>query len=47
MDVGRILEITFVAIVLYLILKYGDDFASGIKAIGGVYVDGVKALQGR
>lgn len=45
--ISRWLEITFVLIVLYLVLSRAFGFSSAVKAIGGVYVDAVKALQGR
>lgn len=47
MDTGRILEITFVAIVLYLVLTNSSGFSKAITSIGNTYVSGVKALQGR
>ncbi len=47
MDVGRILEITFVLIVLYLVLSNGSSFGSVVNTIGSTYIGAVKALQGR
>lgn len=47
MDTGRILEITFVLIVLYLVLNNADHFGSAVKTIGDTYVKSVKVLQGR
>jgi hypothetical protein len=47
MDVGRLLEITFVLIVLYLVLSKARDFGSAVGSIGEAYVKGVKVLQGR
>lgn len=44
---GRVLEITFVLILAYLILSRAVGFSSAVRAIGKVYVDSVKALQGR
>ena len=46
-NVGRWLEITFVLIILYLVLSRAFGFSSVVKSIGGVYVNAVKALQGR
>lgn len=43
---GRVLEITFVLILLHLVLSRATGFSNAIKAIGGVYVASVKALQG-
>lgn len=47
MDTGRILEITFVAVVLYLVLSNASGFSKAVVSIGDTYVKGVKALQGR
>ena len=46
-NVGRWLEITFVLIILYLVLSRAFGFSTVVKSIGGVYVNAVKALQGR
>lgn len=45
--VGRILEITFVAVILYLILANAFGFSSIVTSLGNVYVKSVGALQGR
>lgn len=45
--IGRWIEITFVLIVLYLVLSKALGFSSAVRSIGKVYVDSVKALQGR
>lgn len=45
--VERWLEITFVLIVLYLVLTNSSGFSSGVRAIGSVYTQSVRALQGR
>jgi hypothetical protein len=45
--VSKIFEITFVAVVLYLVLTRAEGFSQSIRAIGSVYTAGVKALQGR
>lgn len=47
MDVGRIIEISFVLIILYLVLNKASNFGSAVRSIGDVYVSGVKVLQGR
>lgn len=44
---GRILEITMVAIVLYLVLTNAFGFSSIISTAGEVYAKSVTALQGR
>ena len=46
-NVGRWLEITFVLIILYLVLSRAFGFSAVVKSMGGVYVNAVKALQGR
>lgn len=46
-EVRRWMEITFILIVIFLVLSRAGAFSAAIKAIGGVYVGGVKALQGR
>ncbi len=45
--VGRILEITFVAIMAYLVIANAGNFSTAIKALGSVYIGAVKTLQGR
>ncbi len=45
--VGRVLEISFVLILLYLVLTRASGFSSSVTAISGAYVSAVKALQGR
>lgn len=45
--VGRVIEVTLVLIVLYLVLSNAFGFSSAIASIGKVYVNAVKALQGR
>ena len=46
-QLSRWLEITLVLIVLYLILSRALGFSSVMRTFGKVYVDAVKALQGR
>jgi hypothetical protein len=45
--VGRILEITFLLVLAYLVIANAGNFATAIKALGGVYAGSVKVLQGR
>lgn len=47
MNLDKILEITFVSIVLYLVLKNASGFTNSVGALSDAYVSGVKALQGR
>jgi len=44
---GKIIEGTITLILAYLIIANADNFGTATKAAGGVYVDAVKALQGR
>jgi hypothetical protein len=44
---GKVLEITFVLILVYLVLSRALGFSAAVSAIGKVYVSSVKALQGR
>ena len=41
------MEITFVLVFVFLVLKRARGFASGIRAISGGYVEAVRALQGQ
>jgi len=41
------LEGVFLLILAYLILSRGQAFSAAIKAIGGVFADSTRALQGR
>lgn len=45
--VNRILEITFVAVIVYLVLSRATDFNIAITAIGDVYSQAVRTLQAR
>lgn len=47
MDTGRLLEITFTLVLVYLVLSNASNFKTAIESIGGVYVKGVTALQAR
>lgn len=44
---NRILEITIVAIVLYLVLSNSYGFSVILAQAGRTYAESVKALQGR
>lgn len=45
--IDRILEITAVAVVLYLILSNAYGFSQVVSSVAGAYSSSVKALQGR
>lgn len=45
--IGRVIEGTITLIVVYLVLSKASEFSTASRAIGGTYVDAVKALQGR
>ena len=47
MNVGRILEITFLLVLVYLVLSRGREFSGAVTAIGNTYIKSVQALQGR
>lgn len=42
-----ILEATFLLILVYLVLSMSGGMAQVTKSLGGVYVDSIRALQGR
>jgi hypothetical protein len=45
--VGKVLEITFVAVLAYLILANATAFSTAVQSVGAVYGNSVKTLQGR
>lgn len=45
--VGRILEITFILVLMYLVLTNGNAFSQVVSSIGSVYNNSVRTLQGR
>jgi hypothetical protein len=45
--IARIIEGTITLIILYLVLSNGANSQKVIGGIGGTYVAGVRALQGR
>lgn len=46
-NIGRILEISFVLIFVYLVVTNFVGFGAGVNAIGNLYTGSVRALQGR
>lgn len=45
--IEKILEGTFVAILIYLVVTNAIGFSSIVGTTGNVYVNSIKALQGR
>jgi hypothetical protein len=45
--IGRILEITFVAVLVYLVLSNAGAFSVAMSSITNMYTRGVQTLQGR
>ena len=45
--VSRVLEITFVSVLVYLVLSNATGFGAVTDSIAQAYVGSVKALQGR
>lgn len=45
--VAQILEGTFVAVMLFLVLTHADAFSAVAKSVGSVYTGAVSVLQGR
>lgn len=46
-NVGRILEISFVLVFVYLVVTNFVGFSAATNAIGNLYTGGVRTLQGR
>jgi len=44
---GRIIEGTITLILAYLVIANADKFSTAASAVGSVYTDAVRALQGR
>lgn len=44
--IARIIEVTFMLVLAYLILKNASGFSSAVRSVGSVYTSSVKALQG-
>lgn len=45
--IQSVLEITFVAVLVFLVLKNNAAFSDIVKSVSDVYVKSVKALQGQ
>jgi hypothetical protein len=45
--VGKVLEITFILVLMYLVLTNGSAFSQVVGSIGNVYTSSVRTLQGR
>lgn len=43
----RWIEITFILILTFLILSRASGFSAAVRAVGSVYAQSVRALQGR
>lgn len=46
-DTGKLFEITFTLVLVYLVLRNASGFSSAIKGFGSAYSGFVKVLQGR
>jgi len=44
---GRILEITFFLVLVYLVLSRAEGFSSAMGSLSGAYTESVRTLQGR
>ena len=44
---GKIIEGTITLILAYLVIANADKFSMAASAVGTIYTDAVKALQGR
>ena len=45
--VGKVLEITFILVLMYLVLTNGSGFSSAVASVGSGYTSAVRTLQGR
>ena len=45
-QLSRWMEITFVLIVIYLVLRNSSGFSSTVRAVSGAYNSAVRTLQG-
>ena len=45
--VGRVIEVTFILVLAFLILTNAEGFYTSLSAVGQTYTAGVKTLQGR
>ncbi len=46
-DFDQALDLTITAVVLYLVLRNAQGFATMMRALSGAWTSGIKALQGR
>lgn len=44
---NRVLEVTVVLVMAYLIIANAKNFSIAVQSIGGAYAGAVKVLQGR
>lgn len=47
MQVSRIIEVSFLLVLVYLVLSNGSSFGQVVSSIGSVYSGSIKTLQGR
>lgn len=47
MDMGRVIEVTFLLVLAYLVVANADGFSTAIRAMGNTYTGAVRTLQGR
>ena len=45
--IGKWMEITFILIIAFLVLKNASEFSIAAQTVGGVYSGAVITLQGR
>lgn len=45
--IGRVLEITFVLVLAFLVLTHSKEFSQVAGTVGTAYTGAVKTLQGR
>lgn len=45
--INRVLEITFVSVLVFLVLTNANGFDTVTSAISNLYINAVKTLQGR
>jgi hypothetical protein len=44
---SEIVQASFVLIMAYLIIANADKFSTAVNSAGGIYIQAIKALQGR
>lgn len=47
MNVDKLIEITATLIIVYLVVINGEKFSQVVGAVGGVYNNSIRTLQGR